>query len=197
MEKTHLSSLLFKKLITQHLTYFWCIFLLLLIPIPTCAQTPVIHISKGTFTVGLGIDSSNKQDSITVFVSNDATIINAQELRNSEFKHEKDKIKYVKTPAKAVKQNVLSKVSKKLTPKKEELKLVKESNSSEFSIKSQQKNSLILTRNQEIEKGYLVIESKFLLSFFCFKNKILNREECIITDKIIINLKDRAPPYYV
>lgn len=197
MEKTHLSSLLFKKLITQHLTYFWCIFLLLLIPIPTCAQTPVIHISKGTFTVGLGIDAPSKQDSITVFVSNDATIINAQELRNSEFKHEKHEIKYAKTPAKAVKQNVLSKVSKKLTPKKEELKLVKESKSSEFFIKSQQKSSLILIRNQEIEKAYLIIESKFLLSSFRLKRKILSRDQWIIADKIIINLKDRGPPYYV
>ncbi|MDY0932318.1 hypothetical protein [Chryseobacterium sp. CFBP8996] len=197
MGKTHLSSLLFKKLITQHLTYFWCIFLLLLIPIPTCAQTPVIHISTGKFTVGLGIDISSKQDSIPVFVSNGATIINAQELRNSEFKHEKQKIKYAKTPTKAVKQNVLSKVSKKLIPKKEELNLFKESESNKFLIKSQQKSSLILIRNQEIEKAYLVIESKFLLSSFRLKCKILNREQCIIADKIFINLKDRGPPYYV
>lgn len=171
--------------------------MLLFVPISTCAQTPLIHISTGTSTVGVGIDISNKQDSILVFVNNGATIINAQELKNGEFKHEKKEIEYAKVTAKPVKQNALSKVSKKLIQKKEELKRVKESEASEFSIKSQQKNSLILTRNQEIEKGYLVIESKFLLSSFCLKNKILNREECIITDKIIINLKDRAPPYYV
>lgn len=197
MEKTHLSSLLFKKLITQHLIYFRCIFLLLLVSISTCAQTPVIHISTGTSTVGLGIYISNKQDSIPVFVSSGATIINAQEFKNSEFKHEKHEVEYAKTTAKPVKQNALSKVSKKLTPKKEELKLVKESKSSEFFIKSQQKSSLILIRNQEIEKAYLIIESKFLLSSLCLKCKILNREQCIITDKIIINLKDRGPPYYV
>lgn len=197
MEKTHLSSLLFKKLITQHLIYFRCIFLLLLVSISTCAQTPVIHISTGTLTVGLGIENNGKQDSIVVFVSTGATIINAQELRNSEFKHEKNEIGYAKTTAKPVKPNVLSKVSKKLTPKREELKLVKESKSSEFFIRSQQKSSLILIRNQEIEKAYLIIESKFLLSSFRLKRKTLSRDQCIIADKIIINLKDRGPPYYV
>ncbi|MBD3906259.1 hypothetical protein NAL32_16310 [Chryseobacterium sp. Ch-15] len=194
MEKTHLSSLLLKKLITQHLIYFRCIFLLLLVPISTCAQSPIIHISTGTVTVGLGIEVASKQDSIPVFVSNGATIINAQELKNVEFKHEKNKIKYAKTPAKAVNQNVTQKVSKKLTPKKEEFQFVKESKSNEVFVRSQQKVSLILTSNQEIQNAYLVLESKFLLSFFCLKSKILSREQCIVIDKIFINLKDRGPP---
>lgn len=140
--------------------------MLLLVSISTCAQTPLIHISTGTSTVGVGIDISNKQDSILVFVNNGATIINAQELRNSEFKHEKKEIEYANVTAKPVKQNALSKVSKKLIQKKEELKLVKESESSEFSIKSQQKNSLILTRNQEIEKAISSLSLSFCYLLF-------------------------------
>lgn len=196
MENKNPFFLLSKKLITQHLTYFGCIFLLL-ISIPTCAQTPIVHISTGTQTVGLEIYTSNNQDSIPVFVSSSATIINAQELRNSEFKHKKHEIEYAKTTAKPLKQNALSKVSQKLIQKKEELKRLKESESSEFFIRSKEKNSLILVRNQEMQKAYLIIESKFLSSSFCLKNKILNREQYIIADKIIINLKDRGPPYYV
>ncbi|MCD1117375.1 hypothetical protein [Chryseobacterium turcicum] len=193
LAKKNLSSLLFKKINTQQLTFLGCIFLLW-VSIPIFAQTPTIHISTGTQTVGLGVYVSNKQDSISVFVSNGATIINAQELKNGKFKHEKHKTKYTKTPAKAVKQNTLSKVSKKNGPKKEELRLVKESESSGFFTRSQEKNSLILTRSQEIQKAYLVIESKFLLSSFCVKRKIPTREQCVIIHEIFINLKDRGPP---
>lgn len=191
--KKSLSSLLFKKINTQQLTFLGCIFLLW-VSIPIFAQTPTIHISTGTQTVGLDIHTSNKQDSISVFVSNGATIINVQELKNGKFKHEKQKIKYTKKIATAVKQNTLSKVSKKNGPKKEELGLVKESKFTGFFIRCQEKNSLILTSNQEIQKAYLIIGSKFLLSSFCVKRKILAREQCIIIHEIFINLKDRGPP---